>query len=52
MGGFKANSELIPVTPGDSHLSKNENLGFELCRRVLAEPFEFPCEREEVRWVC
>lgn len=41
MGGFKVKSELIPATAGDSHLSKNENLGLELCRRVLAEPFNF-----------
>lgn len=41
MGGFKFKSELIPATAGDSHLSKNENLGLELCRRVLAEPFNF-----------
>lgn len=51
MGDFKVKSELIPVTAGDSHLSKKETLGFELCRRVLAEPFKFLWERGEVRWV-
>lgn len=41
MGMFKAKSELIPVTARDSHSSKNENLGSELCRTILAEPFYF-----------
>lgn len=39
MDMFKDKSELIPVTTGD--LNKNENLGSELCRTVLAEPFNF-----------
>lgn len=55
MGGFKVKSELIPVTAGDSHSGKNETLGFELCRRVLAEPFKFHWEGggtwgEHVSW--
>ena len=41
MDMFKDKSELIPVTAGDSHLSKNENLGSELCRTILAELFYF-----------
>lgn len=52
MRDFKVKSELIPVTAGDSHLSKNETSGFELCRRVLAEPFKFLWEGGEVRWAC
>lgn len=49
VGAFKVKSELIPVTAGDSHSSKNETLGFELCKRVLAEPFKCLWERGDVR---
>lgn len=41
MDMFKDKSELISVTAGDLRLSKNENLGSELCRTVLPEPFYF-----------